>query len=195
MIAIPGPSVLFIVGRALTSGRRTALLTVVGNTVGEYGQVVCVAFGIGALIEQSVAAFTVLKIVGAVYLVYLGVRTFRERRSLRAFLAVPGDRKERWAVVRGVFVGISNPKTIIFLAAILPQFANRSEGSVAGQILLLGLLFSSVAIVSDSLWALGAHGFGSWFARSPRRLELIGGAGGLAIIAVGVAVALTGRKD
>src|ERR1700752_5527031 len=82
-IVIPGPSVLFVVARALASGRRVAVLTVVGNALGEYVQVIAVAFGIGALAEQSVAAFTALKLVGGAYLVYLGVRTFRERRELR----------------------------------------------------------------------------------------------------------------
>src|SRR5579872_6662208 len=82
VIVIPGPSVLFVVGRALAAGRRVAVLSVVGNTLGEYAQV---------LAERSVAAFTVLKLAGGLYLVYLGVQTFRRRRSLAAALqsAVP----------------------------------------------------------------------------------------------------------
>ena len=196
VIVIPGPSVLFVVGRALASGRRVAVLTVIGNALGEYVQVIAVAFGIGALAEQSVAAFTALKLAGGAYLVYLGVRTFRERRSLAAALAAPvPERSDRRSFVQGVTVGVTNPKTIVFLAAILPQFVSRGGGHVPAQILLLGLIFAAIAIISDSMWALAAGAFRAWFARSPRRLELVGGAGGLAIVAVGAGLLVSGRKD
>ena len=196
VIVIPGPSVLFVVGRALASGRRVAVLTVVGNALGEYVQVLAVAFGVGALAEQSVAAFTALKLVGGAYLVYLGVKTFRERRSLAAALAAPvAARSDRRSFVEGATVGATNPKTIVFLAAILPQFVTRSGGNVPVQILVLGLIFAAIALVSDTIWALAAGGFRAWFARSPRRLELVGGAGGLAIVAVGAGLLVSGRKD
>jgi len=196
VIVIPGPSVLFVVGRALASGRRVAVLTVVGNALGEYVQVIAVAFGVGALAEQSVAAFTALKLVGGAYLVYLGVKTFRERRSLAAALAAPGAaQSDRRSFIQGATVGVTNPKTVVFLAAILPQFVSRSGGDVPVQILLLGLVFAVIALVSDTIWALAAGGFRAWFARSPRRLELVGGAGGLAIVAVGAGLLASGRKD
>lgn len=196
IIVIPGPSVLFIVGRALSSGRRVALLSVLGNTAGEYVQVLAVAFGVGALAERSVAAFDVTKLLGAGYLVYLGIKAVRDRRSLAAALAVPaGACSSRRCLLEGAIVGVSNPKTVIFLAAILPQFVDRTDGGVPGQILLLGLVFAAIAIISDSVWALGAGAVRSWLAASPRRLELLGGAGGIAIVAVGVRLALTGRHD
>jgi threonine/homoserine/homoserine lactone efflux protein len=196
VIVIPGPSVLFVVGRALASGRRVAVLTVVGNALGEYVQVLAVAVGVGALAEQSVAAFTALKLVGGAYLVYLGVKTFRHRRSLAAALAAPvRSGSGRRSFFEGFTVGATNPKTVVFLAAILPQFVNRAAGDVAAQILVLGLVFAAIALVSDSIWALAAGGFRAWFARSPRRLELVGGAGGLAIVAVGAGLLVSGRKN
>ena len=196
VIVIPGPSVLFVVGRALASGRRVAVLTVVGNALGEYVQVIAVALGVGALAEQSVAAFTVLKLVGGAYLVYLGVKTFRERRSLAAALAAPvASQSDRRSFLDGATVGVTNPKTVVFLAAILPQFVSRAGGHVPAQILLLGLAFAAIALVSDTMWALAAGVFRAWFARSPRRLELVGGAGGLAIVAVGAGLLVSGRKD
>jgi threonine/homoserine/homoserine lactone efflux protein len=196
VIVIPGPSVLFVVGRALASGRRVAVLTVVGNALGEYVQVIAVAFGVGALAEQSVAAFTALKLVGGAYLVYLGVKTFRERRSLAAALAAPvAAQSDRRSFLQGATVGATNPKTVVFLAAILPQFVSHGGGYVPAQILLLGLIFAAIALVSDTMWALAAGGFRAWFARSPRRLELVGGAGGLAIVAVGAGLLVSGRKD
>jgi threonine/homoserine/homoserine lactone efflux protein len=196
IIAIPGPSVTFIVGRAFAEGPRAALLTVVGNTLGEYVQVVAVAFGIGALIEQSVALFTIVKLIGAAYLVFLGVRTFLDRRSGTAGTSSPGEPSSvPQLLLQGFLVGVSNPKTVVFLAAILPEFVARSSGQASAQILLLGLIFSAIALVSDSVWGLAAGSARAWFARSPRRLAHIWGAGGLAIIAVGVGLALTGRKD
>ena len=196
VIVIPGPSVLFVVGRALASGRRVAVVTVIGNALGEYVQVLAVAFGVGALAEQSVAAFTALKLLGGAYLVYLGVKTFRHRRSLAAALAVPVQAgSDRRSFLEGITVGATNPKTVVFLAAILPQFVNRAAGDVVAQILVLGLVFAAIAVVSDSIWAIAAGGFRAWFARSPRRLELVGGAGGLAIAAVGAGLIVSGRKN
>jgi threonine/homoserine/homoserine lactone efflux protein len=197
IIAIPGPSVMFIVGRALAYGRQAAVLTVVGNTLGEYVQVAVVAVGIGVLVERSLVVFDVLKVVGAVYLIYLGVRTFRDRRSLESTLVtepapVPSPSR---LVFQGFAVGATNPKSIVFLTAILPQFVSRSGGHVPVQILVLGLVFSAIALVSDSLWGMVAGAFRSWFARSPRRLQLVGGFGGLAIVGVGIRLALTGRRD
>jgi threonine/homoserine/homoserine lactone efflux protein len=196
VIVIPGPSVLFVVGRALAGGRRVAVLTVVGNALGEYVQVIAVAFGIGVLAEQSVAAFTATKLIGGVYLVYLGVKTFRERRSLAAALTSPvAVQSDRRSFLQGAAVGATNPKTVVFLAAILPQFVSRAAGNVPAQILVLGLVFAAIAVVSDTIWALAAGGFRTWFGRSPRRLELVGGAGGLAIAAVGAGLIASGRKS
>lgn len=196
VIVIPGPSVLFVVARALASGRRVAVVSIVGNALGEFVQVIGVAFGVGTLVERSVAAFTILKLVGGAYLIYLGVKTFRQRRSLGvALAAAPEPSSDTLSFVQGITVGVTNPKTVVFLAAILPQFVSRAAGHVPGQILFLGAVFAAIAIVSDTVWALAAGGFRAWFARSPRRLELIGGAGGLAIVAVGAGILVSGRKD
>ncbi len=195
VVVIPGPSVLFIVSRALANGRRVAVLSVLGNAIGEYVQVVAVAFGIGAIAEQSVALFTVIKLVGGLYLIYLGIRTFRERRTMAAAIEVVSPaQSDRQSFRQGIVVGVSNPKTVVFMAAILPQFVTSAAGNVPAQILLLGLVFSLIAIASDSTWALAAGAFRTWFERSPRRLEIIGGAGGLAIVSVGAGLLASGRK-
>ena len=197
VIVIPGPSVLFVVGRALSSGRRVALLSMVGNSFGVYVQTIAVAFGIGTLVEESVAAFTAVKVLGGCYLLYLGAKTFHDRRSLASAITdgygeAPSDRR---AFLEGMTVGVTNPKTIVFLVAVLPQFTSRTEGHVPLQILILGLIFFALAMVSDSVWIAGASRVRTWFARSPRRLELVGGTGGLAIMAVGAGVLATGRKS
>lgn len=196
LIVIPGPSVLFVIGRALSQGRRAALTTVVGNTLGAYVLVVAVALGVGAVVERSVLVFTTLKLVGAAYLVYLGVKAVRQRRSLHAAFSgdgvAHGSLRTLW---EGFAVGVANPKTIVFFAAVLPQFVDRGQGHVSLQMLLLGLVFNVIAVVSDSVWGLVAATTRSWFARSPRRLGMVGGVGGLTMIGLGVTVAATGRTD
>ncbi|MFD0498701.1 MULTISPECIES: LysE family translocator [Streptomyces violaceusniger group] len=196
LIVIPGPSVLFVVGRALAQGRRAALTTVVGNTLGAYALVVAVALGVGSVVERSVLVFTALKLVGAAYLVYLGFKAVRQRRSLQtAFTGdgpAHGGLRTLW---EGFAVGVANPKTIVFFAAVLPQFVDREQGHVVPQMLLLGLVFNAIAVISDSVWGLAAATARTWFARSPRRLAMVGGVGGLSMIGLGVTVAATGRAD
>ena len=196
LIVIPGPSVLFVIGRALAQGRRAALTTVAGNTLGAYVLVVAVALGVGAVVERSVLVFTALKLVGAAYLVYLGVQAVRQRRSLQAVFTGDGPARGGLRTLwEGFAVGVANPKTIVFFAAVLPQFVDRSQGHVMAQMLLLGLVFNLIAVVSDSVWGLLAATMRSWFASSPRRLSMIGGIGGLTMIGLGVTVAATGRKE
>lgn len=199
LIVVPGPSVLFVVGRALARGRRTALTSAAGNAVGEYLAVVAVAFGVGTIVERSAAAYTALKLAGAAYLVYLGVKALGQRRSLNAALEPPGGPGGTEGGVRawweGLVVGVTNPKTVLFFAAVLPQFLDPAQGHVPAQMLLLGLVFTVIAVTSDSMWGLVAATARGWFAGSPRRLALVGGAGGLTMIGLGVTVAVTGRKD
>jgi threonine/homoserine/homoserine lactone efflux protein len=196
LIAIPGPSVLFTVSRAIALGRVAGVATVAGNTVGAFTQVVAVAFGIGPLVERSVALFTVVKLAGACYLVYLGVQAVRHRHSLAAALGGQVERKTAARIVLdGFLVGVSNPKVIVFFAAVLPQFVDRQAGHVPVQIIVLGAIFGGVALISDSTWAIAAGTVRAWLAASPRRLALLGGTGGLTMIGIGMGLALTGRKD
>lgn len=198
LIAIPGPSVIFTISRALTVGRRSALFTVTGNAGGVYAQVAAVAFGVGALVERATDVVTIIKWIGAAYLVYLGVQAIRHRQSMAEALA------KRAAPVRplraardGFIVGVTNPKSIVFFVIALPEFTTRTAGHlpVQAQMLILGALFPIIALVLDSVWATVAGTARQWFARSPRRMTVIGGAGGLAMIGLGIGIAATGRND
>jgi threonine/homoserine/homoserine lactone efflux protein len=196
LIVVPGPNVLFVVSRSLQLGRAAGVCTALGGQMGVYAQIVAVAFGVGVLVERSVAVFTVIKLAGAVYLIYLGVQAVRHRRSLTHALGATVTRKTPLRILRdGFLVGVTNPKVIIFFTAVLPQFVNRSAGNVPLQMLLLGSVFVGIAVVSDGTWALAAGTARAWLARSPRRLELIGGTGGLVMIGIGASLAVTGRKD
>jgi threonine/homoserine/homoserine lactone efflux protein len=195
LIIVPGPNVLFVISRSVMLGRAAGVRTAMGGQIGVYLQVVAVAFGIGALVQRSVTLFTVIKLAGAGYLVYLGVQAIRHRRVLAAALDATVTDKSPGRLVRdGIVVGASNPKAIVFFAAVLPQFVTRSGGQVPVQMLLLGAVFATIAVVCDSAWAVAAGSARAWLARSPRRLELVGGAGGLVMICIGASLALTGRK-
>ncbi len=194
LIVVPGPSVLFVVGRAVALGRRAALVTVAGNAVGVYVQVLAVAVGLGAIVERSIAVFTALKLAGAAYLIWLGVQTIRHRRDVSAASgAAVGGRSHRSVWWDGFVVGAANPKAIVFFAAILPQFVDPAGAPAAAQMAVLGLVFVAIALVSDGIWGLAAGSARAWFGGSPRRLERLTAAGGAVMIALGARLAFTRR--
>jgi threonine/homoserine/homoserine lactone efflux protein len=195
VIVIPGPSVLFVVGRTLAHGRRTALASVAGNEVGEFVLAAVAALGVGSLIQRSAVLFTAMKLAGAAYLVYLGARALLQRKEHSLPSAPVPAKTTRRALADGFLVGVANPKTAVFFAAVLPQFVNRPAGYVPAQMLLLGFLFVLIALLSDCAWAAVAGQARSWFGRSQGRMEMISGAGGLAMIGLGITLAVTGRSD
>src|SRR5690242_21043496 len=162
VIAIPGPSVLFVVGRALAHGRGTALASVVGNVAGIQVVAVTVALGMGTVVQRSALAFAVVTFAGAAYLVWLGAKALWQRRSLAAALAVtPVPR--RTAAGEGFAVGIANPKAYVLFAAVLPQFADRAAGHLPLQLALLSLVAFPIGLACDSAWGLAASAVRSWF--------------------------------
>jgi threonine/homoserine/homoserine lactone efflux protein len=201
-IQVPGPSLLFTIGRALTVGRRDALLSVVGNALGLIAQVVLVAVGLGAVVAASAHAYTALKLVGAAYVVWLGIQAIRHRADARVALdtgtgtgtgldlSVARDSALRSLRI-GFTVGLTNPKTIVFFVAFLPQFVNEPAGHTGIQLGLLGLVFGVMAACSDSVWALAAARARDWFARRPHRLDRLGVAGGVMMIGLGATLAAT----
>lgn len=197
IILVPGPSVLFILGRSLSLGRMGGLLSVVGNAAGALVAVVAVAFGVGIVIAQSVVVFTIVKIVGAAYLIYLGVQAIRHRRASAHAVTNPVAPRAKWRLlVQGFIVGVSNPKTIVFFIAVLPQFVDYSAGTIPLQLLTLGALFVAIALITDSVWALAAGFARDWFARSPRRISTLGATGGVMMIGLGTASLFVGHgKD
>jgi threonine/homoserine/homoserine lactone efflux protein len=196
LIAIPGPSVVFVIGRALSYGRGVALATVLGNSLGLLVIVVLVAFGLGVVVQESIVVFTVLKLAGAGYLVGLGIQAIRHRRAFDVGDSDAPARvlSTRTAVRQGFVVGISNPKAFMIFAAVLPQFIDRGAGHVQTQMLLLGLVAFTIGLLSDSLWAVIASRLRSWFNASPRRGAALGTVGGTSMIGLGVGLAVTGHQ-
>lgn len=186
---------VFTIARALTAGRRTALLVVAGNALGAYLQVVAVAFGLGLVLHRVAVLFVVVKFVGAAYVVYLGVRMIRHRHSLNeAFHTRITPSRPARSTWDGFVVGATNPKSLTFFAIALPGFVNPA-GTVAAQILLLGALFPLLTLVITSGWGLAAAWARTWFTRSPRRMNLIGATGGAAMIGLGISLTATSRSS
>jgi threonine/homoserine/homoserine lactone efflux protein len=195
VIATPGPSVLFAISRAVAGGRRQALLTVLGNAGGLFAQVVLVALGVGVVVSGSAEAYTVLRAIGAVCLLWLGVGMIRQRdrvaRGDDDATAAAGHRS--LAPLRdGFVVGVSNPKSMVILAALLPQYVEPAAGPALAQMVLLGAVFCAIAIVCDSAWVMAAGQARSWLRGSVSRLRAANVAAGLVMIALGGLLLLPG---
>lgn len=198
LVLIPGPAVLYIVSTGIGRGRRMALASMLGIETGALFHVAAAAVGLSAVVASSVVAYSVVKYAGAAYLIYLGIKTLRDRDDSSP-LKIPGATSARSAFKRGVIVNILNPKLALFFLAFLPQFVVPATGSVAdpsvsGQLVFLGLLFISVAVVIDGVYAMTSGMIGNLlnhnerFARAQRRVA------GVTYIALGATAAATGSK-
>lgn len=191
LLIVPGPSVLYIVTRSIDHGRRAGLLSVLGTHGGSLVHVAAAAFGVSALIVSSALAFSAVKYLGATYLVWLGIRRWRAGERI----LVVADRPmvpTAQLVRQGFVVQVLNPKTAIFFLAFLPQFVDPDHGSVTVQVLVLGVVFIGLGLISDSTYAIAAATIGTALRRSnrARRVERYVSSGvyvglGLATAAVG----------
>lgn len=175
LLAIPGPAVLYIVVQSAEQGRRAGLASVAGIHVGSLMHVAAATAGLSALIVASAVAFSVVKFAGAAYLVYLGVRKLLERPVV-VEAGRPPPEPLRHSFTRGIVVNVLNPKTALFFLAFLPQFVDRGRGDVWSQVLVLGLLFVLLGLVSDSLYALAAGTVGGLIRRRRTALQYGSGA-------------------
>ena len=188
LLAIPGPAVLYIVVQSAEQGRRAGLASVAGIHVGSLVHVAAATAGLSAVIVASAMAFSVVKYAGAAYLLYVGVRKLLERAP-----PVEAHRQSeplRRSFVRGIVVNVLNPKTALFFLAFLPQFVDRARGGVWSQVLVLGLLFIGLGLVSDSLYAVAAGTVGSLLRRKRRTLRY---GSGLVYVGLGATAAFAKR--
>ena len=192
LIVVPGPAVLYIVAQSIDGGRAAGLLSALGVAVGGLVHVTAAAIGLSALLLSSATAFTVVKLAGAAYLIGLGLYTLFVRQE-DAGDAVRRERRLRRSFGQGVIVNVLNPKTALFFVAFLPQFVDRDAGSVAAQLLVLGLVFVALAVVSDSLWALAAGAAASRLRGSPGFLAVRRYVSGSVFVGLGAVTALAKR--
>jgi threonine/homoserine/homoserine lactone efflux protein len=181
---------MFIVGRALAVGRPAAIAAAAGNTLGTVCQGVLAVFGLGALISGSPLICTAVEVGGALYLVKMGLTMLRHREFSTAGDASQASGHGRRHARQGFLVGVTNPKVLLFFAAVLPQFIDRSRGYVMAQMLMLLAIYGVLSLLADTSWGFAGGSIRAWSAGSPRRLELLVGGGGICIIAVGLALAL-----
>jgi len=161
LLITPGPAVLYIIARSVDQGRRAGLLSVAAIETGNFTHVIAATLGLSALLLSSALAFTVVKYLGAAYLVYLGLLKIFGREAVKAKKARQHQRL--WQIYsQGVVVAALNPKTALFFVAFLPQFIDPSRGAVAWQMFGLGCIFIVLALTSDTLYALLAGTVGQW---------------------------------
>jgi threonine/homoserine/homoserine lactone efflux protein len=185
IILVPGPSVLFAIGRALVLGTRAALISVFGNALGVGLQILIVALGLGVLIQQSPELFFVIKVVGALMIGFLGLKAIWQRKKVDAGNASvsPSGKK---VLSESVVVGITNAKTLVFFIAALPSFVDPTGGNPSAQMLVLGALFLIIGVTSDSVYAIAAGKARHWLGGSDQRLSNFRGIGGLALTFLGL---------
>lgn len=185
IIVVPGPGVLFAVGRALVLGTKPALLSVLGNALGVGIQIIVVALGLGVLIQSSPEAFFVIRVAGASMIGYLGIRAIMQRKKgLEDSRDKPHSRST--ILKESVVVGLTNAKTFVFFLAALPSFVSIEDGNPIVQMLVLGAIFSVIGIASDSVYAIAAGKAREWLATSTLRLAVFRGLGGLALTLLGL---------
>jgi threonine/homoserine/homoserine lactone efflux protein len=193
IILAPGPSVLFVIARAIAWGRKVAVVTVAGNVVGAFVLSSLVAFGLGPILQRSDLAFAAVQWGGGLYLVYLGIDAIRKRKVHAADMTNQGsiEPKVFHSMRDGFMVGVLNPKGLVFYAAVLPQFIDRDRGHITGQLLFLGALFSILAFISDGSWGLLAGTARNWLSGEATRLEKLRATGGCIMILLGTAVIIS----
>ena len=190
IVVMPGPSVMFIVSRGLAVGRPAAIAAAAGNSLGATFQGILAAFGIGSLVAESDLLYNIIRFGGAIYLVFVGTRTLLNRRVPSENTSGAAGAGTRWELRQGFLVGATNPKTIVFFAAALPQFVDRDRGYVVLQMLLLLAAYGLMSWLSDTSWGVAGGSVRRWIAASPRRIEQLIGIGGCCIIFVGARMAL-----
>lgn len=193
LLLTPGPAVLYVVARSVSQGRRAGLVSVLGLSTGALVHVLAATVGLTAILVASAAAFSIVKLLGAGYLIYLGVRTLLSR-SAGSNNVAPATRSMTRLFADGVVVNVLNPKIAVFFLAFLPQFADPARGGVPQQILFLGILYVVLALITDGAYALLAGRFGRSLGRSVAAGRLMRYSSGLVYIGLGIGTAFAERK-
>ena len=198
IVLAPGPSVLFVIARAISWGRRVAVLTVLGNASGALTLSVVVALGFGPLLSRSDLLYAAVQWGGGLYLLYLGIDAWRKRASHAADMNIAAEAAEPtlWHCIRdGFWVGALNPKGIVFFAAVLPPFVDKEQGHISQQLVLMGVIFAVVAFFLDSTWGVLAGTARAWLADDRKRLIFLRATGGIVIMILGILVIATAARD
>jgi len=187
IILAPGPSVLFTIARAIAWGRLAAVATVIGNALGMFLVSVFVAVGLGPILQRSEILYNAIQWAGGAYLIYLGYSAIVASKVDAQDMQSSGGFKPSFftSVKNGFWVGVLNPKSVVFFAAILPQFIDQEKNNITAQLLLLGAIFALIALISDGTYGLLAGTVRQWLSGDLKRLVFMRRFGGAVMIALG----------
>jgi len=187
LLIMPGPAVFYIMARSIDQGKEAGLVSVLGVSLGGAVHVLAGAVGVSAILMTSATAFTIVKYLGAVYLVYLGCKTLFSTSHENHVASSKTNHKKLWKIFyESVIVEVMNPKTALFFLAFFPQFITPSAGSVSAQFLLLGTIFIILAFINDSLYAILAASIRKWIVGKKGHAKVVNKVTGYLYIVLGI---------
>jgi threonine/homoserine/homoserine lactone efflux protein len=189
LVIVPGPIVTLVIATAATRDTRAALITVIGTTLGNVALLLCIALGLNWILKTSAEVFEVLRWAGAAYLIWLGIQSWR----MAGGSAEAAPPRRRVHISRGFLVAITNPKTIAFFTAFLPQFVDPAL-PVGWQLFVMCMVTVVLAGLTDALWAVAAGLGRAWFMK-PQHTALLGRLSGVVLIGGGLWLSLTRRTS
>jgi threonine/homoserine/homoserine lactone efflux protein len=190
IILVPGPSVMFVIARAVAWGRITALLTALGNALGMLLLSVFIAIGLGPLLQRYELLLIVVQVLGGMYLIHLGIDAWRHKQEhADDMVKIEEVKPSNYQILRqGFTVGALNPKALVFFSAVFPQFVDPDVGSITIQLLFLGAIFTALALILDGTWGVLVGSSRDWFVTSRNRLVFLRTVGAVVMMALGVGV-------
>jgi threonine/homoserine/homoserine lactone efflux protein len=190
IILVPGPSVMFVIARAVAWGRLTALLTALGNALGMLLLSVFIAVGLGPLLQRFELLLIVVQVLGGMYLIHLGIDAWRHKQEhADDMVKIEEVKPSNYQILRqGFTVGALNPKALVFFSAVFPQFVDPDVGSITIQLLIFGAIFTALALVLDGTWGVLVGSSRDWFVTSRKRLVFLRTVGAVVMMALGVGV-------
>ncbi|HEU5367184.1 MAG TPA: LysE family translocator [Ktedonobacterales bacterium] len=193
LIVAPGPDSLYVLARGIGQGRRAGAISALGTSTGLLVHTTAAALGLAVLLQTSIVAYTIIKFVGAAYLIYLGVKTFLSKQSM---LVTPASGKPSWRrmYLQGMLTNVLNPKVALFFVAFLPQFVDQHSGTVALHMLLLGVIFASLALAYLLLVAGLSGSLGTFLNARPAWASRLRWLTGSVMIGLGLRLALPDRR-
>ena len=190
IILVPGPSVMFVIARAVAWGRMTAAITALGNALGMLLLSVFIAVGLGPLLQRYALLLIVVQVLGGMYLIHLGIDAWRHRQEhADDMVKIEEVKPSSYQILRqGFTVGALNPKALVFFSAVFPQFVDPDVGSITIQLLIFGAIFTALALLLDGTWGVLVGSSRDWFVTSRNRLVFLRTVGSLVMMALGVGV-------
>jgi threonine/homoserine/homoserine lactone efflux protein len=190
IILVPGPSVMFVIARAVAWGRLTALITALGNALGMLLLSVFIAVGLGPLLQRYELLLIIVQVLGGMYLIHLGIDAWRHKQEhADDMVKIEEVKPSNYQILRqGFTVGALNPKALVFFSAVFPQFVDPDVGSITIQLLFFGAIFTALALVLDGTWGVLVGSSRDWFVTSRNRLVFLRTVGAVVMMALGIGV-------